>query len=468
MNNWTNKIYTGDCLYILNGLDTNSVDLIYLDPPFNSNRVFSAPVGSKAAGSSFEDMWKWEDVDKLYLEEMITEYPFMVNMIQTIDVMHSKPMKAYITYMAQRIIQMARVLKEDGSFYLHCDPTASHYLKIICDRVFGKNKFRSEITWKRNSSHNDSKSFGNISDKILFYGNNIDTSEVRVPLNEDYIKKFYRYNDKRGVYRADNLSAKGLSGGGYEYDLNGHNGPWRYPKKRMQELIDDDRIHYPKKKDGVPAFKRYLKDNKGQVPSNLWTDISTIQSKSKERTGYPTQKPLALLHRIIKASSKEGDVVLDPFCGCATTCVAAQQLNRKWIGIDISGTSSQLVGLRIANDAGLFTNFVHIDCLKYKNSYPKRSGYKKTTKKDAKEILFEEQKEKCAGCTRQFQIRDFQVDHKIPKSKGGPDSLDNYQLLCASCNMIKGNRTMAYLNMRIEQINEQLRFKVSFGETEED
>ena len=140
MNDWTNKIYTGDCLYVLNGLDTNSVDLIYLDPPFNSNRVFSAPVGSKAAGSTFDDMWKWEDVDKLYLEEMITEYPFMVNMIQTIDVMHSKPMKAYITYMAQRIIQMARVLKDDGNFYLHCDPTASHYLKIICDRVFGKNK----------------------------------------------------------------------------------------------------------------------------------------------------------------------------------------------------------------------------------------------------------------------------------------------------------------------------------------
>ena len=457
MNNWTNKIYTGDCLYVLNGLDTNSVDLIYLDPPFNSNRVFSAPIGSKAAGSSFEDMWKWEDVDKLYLEEMITEYPFMVNMIQTIDVMHSKPMKAYITYMAQRIIQMARVLKDDGSFYLHCDPTASHYLKIICDRVFGKNKFRSEITWKRNSSHNDSKSFGNISDKILFYGNNIDTSEVRVPLNEDYVKKFYRYKDKRGVYRADNLSAKGLSGGGYEYDLNGHNGPWRYPKKRMQELIDDDRIHYPKKKDGVPAFKRYLKDNKGQVPSNLWTDISTIQSKSKERTGYPTQKPLALLRRIITASSNEGDMVFDPFCGCATTCVAAQQLGRQWIGIDIESQAADLLIDRLTTDAGLFKDFTH------RTDIPKRTDISSIPPSlKIKDQLYIAQQGICNGCQIKFEKRNLEIDHIVPKSKGGGDYVENYQLLCPACNRTKSNKPMEYLLTKMNKLEQLRRHQISF------
>ena len=463
---WQNKIYTGDCLYVLHGLDTDSADLIYLDPPFNSNRIFSAPIGSKAAGSSFDDMWTWNDVDKTFLEEMIVDYPFLVNFIQSIDVIHSKSMKSYITYMAQRLIEMKRVLKDEGSIYLHCDPTAAHYLKIVCDRIFNKKNFASQIIWKRNSSHNDSKSFGNVSDTILFYGQNINTEDIRVPLKDDYVKKFYKHSDSKGLYQADNLSAKGLSGGGYEYDFHGHMGPWRFPEKRMKELEANDLIHFPKKAGGVPRKKRYLQENKGQVPSNIWDDIPAITAHSKEKTGYPTQKPLKLLERIIKASTKEGDLVIDPFCGCATACVAAQQLNRKWIGIDVEPNSAQIVSTRIMDDAGLFTNFIHIDCIKDPKNYPARSDAEKISKKSAKERLYEEQKGKCNGCETKFEIRHFQVDHRIPKSKGGPDTYENYQLLCGSCNQIKGNRPMAYLKMRIDQINDSMNFRVSFGEND--
>ncbi len=450
----------------MHGMEDNSVDLIYLDPPFNTKKVFSAPIGSKAAGAAFDDMWTWDDVDKQYLEEMITDYPFLVNTIQAIEVIHSKNMKAYITYMAQRIIEMKRILKDNGSFYLHCDPTASHYLKIVCDRIFGKTKFKSNITWQRNSSHNDSKSFGNVSDIILFYGNNINVDEVRVPLNHEYVKKFYKYSDEKGQYQADNLSAKGLSGGGYEYDFHGHNGPWRYPEKEMIKLEKDNRIHFPLKVGGVPRYKRYLSENKGQVPNNIWTDISKLQSKN-EKTGYPTQKPLALLDRIIKASSKPGDIVLDPFCGCATTCVSAQRLNRKWIGIDLSSKAVDLVIDRIGNDSGLFTDFVHYDCIADSRTYPKRANEINVNPKDVRNILFKKQKGKCNACLTEMDERHFEVDHIIPKSKNGSDTLENYQLLCSSCNRIKGDRPMQYLNMRIKHINDLKKFRLSFGNDEE-
>ena len=167
MKKFVNTLYTADCLYVLHGMEDESVDLIYLDPPFNSNKNFSAPIGSEAAGTSFEDMWTWKDVDKEFLEEMINDYPFMVNLIQTIDVMHSKSMKAYITYMAQRLIEMKRVLKSTGTIYLHCDPIASHYLKIIMDRLFGKSNFRSDIIWKR--SKNPLNFHQNQAEKALFF-----------------------------------------------------------------------------------------------------------------------------------------------------------------------------------------------------------------------------------------------------------------------------------------------------------
>ena len=213
--------------------------------------------------------------------------------------------RAYLVYMIPRLLEIHRILKPTGSIYLHCDPTMSHYLKILLDVILGRKNFQNEIVWKRTTAHNDAKRFGRVSDSILFYGLPINTDNIRVPLNPDYVSKFYHYKDSRGVYGADNLSAKGLQGGGYNYDFHGHR--WRYPEDRMLELENDDRIHLPQKIGGVPRLKRYLHENKGQVPTNLWTDVPPVLS-SKERVGYPTQKPLALLDRIIKASSNEGDM----------------------------------------------------------------------------------------------------------------------------------------------------------------
>ena len=325
-------IFCHDNLEVLQGINSNCIDLIYLDPPFNKNKRFTAPVGSSAEGAFFNDIFREEHVKDEWLQTIKEDQPELYSYLTGIKGVGKSYNFAYLAYMAIRLLECHRILRGGGSIYLHCDPTMSHYLKTTMDCIFGEKNFRNEIVWKRNSSHNDSKVFGRVVDYILFYGHPIQSDAVRVPLNEDYVSKAYRNTDERGRYFADNLTAKGLSGGGYIYDFHGHNGPWRYPEHRMKELEADNRIHLPKKAGGVPCFKRYLHENKGQIPSSIWIDIPS--ARGKERTGFPTQKPLALLERIIKASSKEGDMVLDPFCGCATTCVAAERLGRKWIGID--------------------------------------------------------------------------------------------------------------------------------------
>jgi|TARA_B110000116_G_C16801087_1_gene570832 DNA modification methylase len=451
-----NMLYTGDCLYVMNGINSDSIDLIYLDPPFNSKRMYEAPVGSKAAGISFNDMWTWKDVDTEYLDQLIEEYPFMVQFIQTVGIIHGDGMKAYLTYMAQRIVVMKRILKPTGSFYLHCDPTASHYLKIICDRMFGKNNFKSEIIWKRSNPKNDSKGLGNNNDRILWYvmSKKYTWNKQYGPYEDAYIKKSYRYKDTDGrLFRPGPLDAKSLAGGGYEYEWNGRYHLWRLPKHKMQQLHDAKGIYYSSK--GLANRKLYLDEAKGVPLQAIWNDIAYV--KGNEDLGYPTQKPLALMHRIIKASSNEGDVVLDPFCGGATTCVAAQQLNRTSLGIDISEKSPRFLIERLQEDGGLLNNFGHT------SQYPKRTDIKTEKKsKNVKETLFKEQKGKCKGCNEDFGIKNFEIDHIIPRDKNGPDCIENYQLLCGHCNRVKGNRPMAFLTMRINRINDDMNFKVSF------
>ena len=453
-----NTLFTGDCLYVLNGMNSESVDLIYLDPPFNSKRFYSAPVGSKAAGASFKDMWSWEDVDEAYLERMIDDYPYLVQFIESVEILHSKAMMAYLVYMAQRIIELHRVLKPTGSLYLHCDPTASHYLKIILDRVFGKKRFRNEVTWKRHSAHSDSSGFGKIADTLLFYGGAINKDAIRIPLNKEQTS-VYRYKDAIGRYASGNISAKGLRGGGYSYEFHGHFGPWIYPQARIKELEAAGRIHVPAKRNGVPRLKLYLHEHSGIVPGCIWTDLPPVHSQSKERTGYPTQKPLALLERVIKASSNEGDMVLDPFCGSGTTLVAAERLGRQWIGIDVEEKAADLVVDRLSNDAGLFKDFVH------RTDVPVRTDVKieSVGSKGIKERLFNDQDGCCNGCQKDMEIWHFHVDHIVPKSKGGGDYYENYQLLCGNCNGVKGNRPMEYLRAKIAACEQHMKHKVTFG-----
>ena len=324
-----NTLFTGDCLYVLNGINSESVDLIYLDPPFNSKRFYSASEGSKAAGASFKDVWAWEDVDKVYLERMVSDYPYLMQFIEFVSRIHGKSMMAYLAYMAQRISEMYRVLKSTGSLYLHCDPTASHYLKIILDMIFDKSNFRNEIVWHYEKWTVPSKSLQRNHDVILVYSKSKEyTFNVQKKLTE-HLKKLYE---------------RGYSiGGGY-----GSNGLVIYDKEnsRVKEMIKSGK------------YKVHYAGKEGKPLSDVWS-IPFLNSQSNERTGYPTQKPLALLECVIKTSSNEGDIVLDPFCGCATTCVAAQQLQRRWIGIDINKESSRIVIDRLSDDAGLFKDFIH-------------------------------------------------------------------------------------------------------------
>ena len=249
--NWVNRtIWTGDNLHILRGMNSDCVDLIYLDPPFNSNRNYAAPIGSKAAGAAFKDTWYLSDLDVAWMGLIADTEPALYQVVHAAGLAHGKGMQSYLCMMAVRLIEMKRILKETGSIYLHCDPTASHYLKTLMDAIFGARRYCNDICWLRNPSHPDSKSFGNVADQILFYGGPINKDSIRIPLSQEAIKAHYRFKDDRGFYRPENLKTTGLQGGGYVYDFYGHTGPWRCPESTMMEWERDERIHIPAKEGG--------------------------------------------------------------------------------------------------------------------------------------------------------------------------------------------------------------------------
>jgi site-specific DNA-methyltransferase (adenine-specific) len=318
-------------------------------------------------------------------------------------------MMAYLTYMAQRIIEMHRVLKDTGSIYLHCDPTASHYLKILLDEIFGKSNFRNEIIWCYTGPGSPAmRQFNRKSDSIFWY-----SKGEKWTFNVDAVRLPYK-------------GGKVHSGGFMEKDGS-----------RLDPL----------------------KYTKGKVPENWWSDIAIVARSKNERVGYPTQKPLALLKRIITASSNEGDIVLDPFCGCATTCVAAQQLNRKWIGIDVEQQAVGILMERLRDDAGLFNDFINTSIV------PQRTDIKiEPPTSSIKERLYKQQDGKCNACETQFDIWHLETDHIVPKSKGGGDYYGNYQLLCPSCNKIKGDRPMEYLRLKIKSREAMMKNEIKFGE----
>ena len=345
----TNVLYYGDNLEILRKyIPDSSIDLIYLDPPFNSkatyNVLYKEQTGemSQAQITAFEDTWHWGLESEKALQEIFAS-PIAPSAVK--DFMSVMPkflgkktdMAAYLAMMCVRLLELKRVLKDTGSIYLHCDPTASHYLKILLDAIFGSLSFRNEIIWKRTSAHSDSGNFGNAHDVILNYSktDQFTHNKQYQPYDEGYVESHYRFKDDKGrLYRTDNLTATGLSGGGYTYEWHGVTKVWRCPIERMKELDEQGRIHYTKS--GSAEYIRYLDEMPGMPAQDVWNDISPINSQARERLGYPTQKPETLLERIIKSSSNEGDIVLDPFCGCGTAIVVAQKLNRKWIGIDIT------------------------------------------------------------------------------------------------------------------------------------
>jgi adenine specific DNA methylase Mod len=361
----TNLLYFGDNLTWLREhgkFPDESVDLVYLDPPFNSNRSYNVLFKesdvreSEAQIHAFEDTWTWsQDVQDVADDFWMTAPEKPKQMLKSmIAALGRNDVTAYLTMMAPRLVELHRVLKPTGSLYLHCDPTASHYLKMLLDSIFGPQHFVNEIVWKRSDAKGDAgqgaKHFGRVNDVLLFYAKGSDHTfnALYGTLDPGYVERFYRYADPDGRrYKLDNmLGPGGAAKGNPSYEVMGVTRFWRYSRERMQRLIAEGRV-VQTNPGTVPMYKRYLDESKGTPLTSNWADISLIRGWSGEKLGYPTQKPLALLERIISASSNVGDIVLDPFCGCGTATHAAQKLGRRWIGIDITPLATNLIRTRL-------------------------------------------------------------------------------------------------------------------------
>ena len=455
MNVNNRTLFIADNLDIMRGMDSNTIDLIYLDPPFNTKKQYKAPIGSPAEGAEFKDIWTDEDVKAEWHGHIAEHYENLYKVIQATEFIYDKSMKIYLMAMAIRLFEMQRLLKDTGSIYLHCDPTASHYLKLIMDDIFGKNNFRNEIVWQRFSAHNDAKNgFAKVHDILLFYTTSHLTkfNKTYEPYGNEYIQKAYRYKDERGRYTTSPLQARSLSGGGYSYTYKGIQDIWKFPLDKLKELDRTGDIHWPKK-GKIPRRKVYLDTAKGIPVRDIVTDIKPLTSAHKERTGYPTQKPLALLRRIISASSNENDLILDPFCGCATACVAAEELQRQWIGIDISPSAEDITKLRLeeASEQGKLFSPIQMSDVTVTSTPPIRTDIPKQPKPHTyKYELYGEQNGICNGCQIHFPYRNLTIDHIVSRHDDGTDHKDNLQLLCQACNSVKGTGTQEELIQKLK------------------
>ena len=398
--NWKDKtIFTGDNLHVLRGMNSDSVDLIYLDPPFNSNRDYAAPIGGGDAIAAFKDTWHLSDVDKAWHDQLELDHPVLHNIILAAWAAAGKRMASYLMMMGVRLLELKRVLKPSGSIFLHCDDTAGAYLKMLMDSIFGRKQFRNEIAWCYGSPGRPNYWFPRKHDIILFYA-----MPDQPPLNHDDILVPHKRIDKK------------ISGGWTSRAGD------KYTQKDVNEVA------------------------KGKTPFDWWDDIAPAYKLHSERTGYPTQKPLKLLERIIRASSNPGDVVLDPFCGCATAAVAAEKLGRQWVGIDLSPVAADMVRKRLKDDLGLMSELaVHRTIGKGRDQLMRTDLGKLPHYRTHKGTLFGEQEGYCAGCGYDFAYDDLEVDHIIAEGKGGTDHKANLQLLCRRCNSRKGTGEMSEL-----------------------
>ena len=401
MNFKNRTIFTGDNLPVLRGLNTASVDLVYLDPPFNSKRQWNAPLGSKAAGAGFKDTWTLSDIDLEWHDQLAVLNPALYDVIRAARGAGGDSTMSYLLMMSVRLLELRRVLKPSGSIYLHCDPTESHSLKLMMDTIFGRDAFRREIVW----SNEDASGFKSKAenwirghDCLLYYtaGGETTFNKQYAPLAERTIKRYDKVDSEGRRYKIYNA------------------------------------------KDGTERIV-YLNEARGRALGDVWSDILGFQTVNNtgEAVGYPTQKPTALLERIVLASTNEGDVVLDPFVGCATTPIAAEKHNRRWLGIDYSEKAIELVELRLAEQLGLASSLAI-----HRTDIPRRTDLGDLPHyKTHKTSLYVEQEGNCNLCLVWFEAANLSVDHIVPRKKGGTDHKDNLQLLCRACNSRKGDRT---------------------------
>jgi site-specific DNA-methyltransferase (adenine-specific) len=365
-----NALYYGDNLDVLRRHIANeSVDLVYLDPPFNSNasyNVLFVERGTRSAAQihAFTDTWRWDEAAAFDYQTTVEQGGRVADALRAFRTfLGTSDMLAYLSMMAPRLVELRRVMKATASLYLHCDPTASHYLKLLLDAVFGPPNFRSEIIWKRYGAHNDAKGYGAVHDVILFYSQSRDMvfNKRYQPYDQAYVRERFRFADPDGRQWSEQNLASPNPRPNLTYAFTASNGityqpprnGWKYTLDRMVQLDASGRLHYPQKANGRLRQKNYLDEMEGVPVQDVWTDVGSIGGTSPERLGYQTQKPISLLERIIEASSNQGEVVLDPFCGCGTTIEAAQRLDRRWIGIDITHLAIALIKQRLVDAYGL-------------------------------------------------------------------------------------------------------------------
>ena len=397
MANWKNRtMWTGDNLDIMRGMNSDSVDLIYLDPPFNSKHDYAAPIGSEAAGAEFKDTWTLNDIAVEWHGLIAEKNP---ELYKVIDATMTKSDRAYIIYMAIRLLEMRRILKSTGSIYLHCDPTMSHYLKLVMDAIFGRKNFRNEIVWSYQRWTGATRYFQRMHDIVLMFARS----------RESTFNQLLEPHSPKGLFR--------------------HKGKNRTTRITQEGSLSQTYVD----KSGLKAMR------------DVW-EISYLNANAKERVGYPTQKPLALLDRIINASSNPEDVILDPFCGCATACIAAEKNVREWVGIDISPKAVDLVKSRMVKELGMFGQVIH------RTDIPKRTDIVDfPIYKTHKHTLYGLQEGRCNGCNFHFPFRNFTIDHIVPQARGGQDHIENLQLLCGACNSMKGTGTMEELIVKLKE-----------------
>jgi DNA modification methylase len=364
----SNILYYGDNLDVLRRyVKDESIDLVYLDPPFKSNQdynvLFAEKDGSMAASQirAFEDTWQWDQSAEKSYQDVVEAGGRLSEAVQSLrQYLGTNDIMAYLSMMAPRLKELHRVLKPTGSIYLHCDPTASHYLKTLMDAICGPGNFRNEIIWKRTSAHSSARRCGPVHDVLLFYakGEGYTWNQQYQPYDPGYIETFFDHVDPDGKrWKRMDLTGAGTRNGetgqvwrGIDVTAKGRH--WAYPPSELDKLDAAERIHWPAKEGGMPRLKQYIEDMPGVPLQDVWTDLPPLHNLAAERLGYPTQKPEALLERIIQASSNAGDTVLDPFCGCGTAIAVAQRLNRTWVGIDIAHLAITLIKHRLKSSFG--------------------------------------------------------------------------------------------------------------------
>ena len=465
MPNFENRtLFKGDNLPFLQGLNSESVDLIATDPPFNKSRDFHATPDSLAAGAKFTDRWRWEDdVQPEWVDAIQDDWPKAWWAIQAARETYGPDMAAFLCWLGVRLMECQRILKPTGSIYLHIDDTAQAYAKGLLDAIFGRDNFRNEIVWlRRQERHNLArKKMGRAHETIYWYakspaaGYNIQYT----PLSEEYIESGYDKVDERGRYQT--FPCTNETGGNKPYEFRGITRAWRFSKEHMEELYQQGLL--VQARPGSPfRYKKYLADAEGVKLQDLWVDIPA--ARGKERTGYPTQKPLALYERIIRASSNPGDFVLDPFCGCATTPVAAERLGRQWIGMDLWEGCHDIIIDRLNGEKQIWRP----EDVRLVTAPPERTDEAdkaaphlqqielrqdrrpRFTKDQMKAILIKQWGAICWGCgfeppktnnrAQDADSRHFDLDHIDPKAEGGSNELDNRAILCRPCNGRKGDR----------------------------